>query len=370
MARKIIFLIITTILIFMLVFFPASIVKAEQELVIGIDRVSISSTSSYTYDSLTVYNNLLEARNNSSGYVFVAMDDPEASYDNFILLKGIRFTGSANYSYTRLYVNYKPVNKNPDEINYIEFNFSYLANTDVIYPSLVLYKSESNTLIPETDYSIAYSLSSDVTPAPPNTVPATLEYRVVECKILFNSNIDLSEGLRVGVNQYVYNYYGQESSQIYGFTNLKVGYISNSEYLGNIVTALDDVKKEVVLLTDVANQNNELLSDILDSVNTPLTPEQQRKLFEQDSLLVDIRTEEALTEEKILELKKYYLEDYSYDYFGNDFNQQIDDYVEPLFENDGFTSFWFGLWSHRYIVSMFIIVVSFCWMGFIFYGTR
>lgn len=369
MARKTIIIIITTILIFMLVFFPSSVALASTARY-GIKVVSMSSSSSFTYTDLTVYNTFQEAQANSSGYVFHSMDDSQVDYENFILLKGVQFSNSADYSYTRLYVTYNEVERSVDEINYIQFDFSYFVTPDVTYPSMVLYKADTNTLIPETDYTIAFVMSGEVTPIPPNSVPADLTYKACQVRVLFNKNIDLSGGLRVGVNQYVLNYYNTTSSQIYGFSSLHVDYTSTEEFLSDISEKLDTVGTDIKILTDLQSDNNQILSTIYDELNTPLSEEQQQKLAAQDDMIADIRTEEALTEEKILELKKYYLEDYSYDFFGNDFNQQIDDYVEPLFSHDGFSSFWFGLWSQKYIVAMFVIVVSFCWMGFIFYGTR
>lgn len=156
-----------------------------------------------------------------------------------------------------------------------------------------------------------------------------------------------------------------------------------------VCTLLSDEEQEevirdaVVNISNVQNQiNNKTtiisnhVSDIKDILSTELTPEQMQKIEEGREYLEGASLEIKESAEADAELQEYInatferYKDFDYDLFGDHYDEHVENYVEPVFNNDGFRSFWNGMWSHSFISAMVITVVTFATIGFALYGIR
>lgn len=145
----------------------------------------------------------------------------------------------------------------------------------------------------------------------------------------------------------------------------------------------DVIKDAVVNISNIQNQiNNKTtiisnhVSDIKDILSTELTPEQLQKIEEGREYLEGASLEIKESAEADAELQEYInatferYKDFEYDLFGDHYDEHVENYVEPVFDNEGFRSFWNGLWSHSFIQAMVITVVTFATIGFALYGIR
>lgn len=267
------FLIFTTIILTISIsLVPASALDTTLSIV----SVDLFPTHSVSYFGIEVYDNYQSAIDNTL-WPTIELEYAHQDYDNYIVFELIDASGNANLQedyYDSLIIKFSPLAASDADVNRLQFRFSLIGSENETSPKIGF--QIGNVTVPTTDYTISYTRQSyGWIEEQPNAF-----YVQFYCDVLFDSDVDLTQGISLLCDYDFINPGNHEYFQIMGVDNPKVSYTSVSDYVADIS---DDVK----ILTDITNQNNIVLNEILGSLNAS-DPELDQALEDLSSKLEDI----------------------------------------------------------------------------------
>lgn len=336
---------------------------------------------SVTTPAMTVrpYNSDLESMFDFYGndIIVACPSNMYGQYDNYIT-----FTEHMNFGVSAIDDPKATIRLDFGKMNYQEFNsmkfnvgifFNPQDSYDPMYNMTVSVNGDidflDKTVISTQTYFKTYQYSV-------NGVYYEYSYATYDLEVLLDKVYEAGDyEIIIEVNTFLPPF-NREIIYAIGCDNLVCSLLSDEEQ--------DEVIKDAVVnISNIQNQiNNKTtiisnhVSDIKDILSTTLTPEQMQKIEEGREYLEGASLEIKESAEADAELQEYInatferYKDFDYDLFGDHYDEHVENYVEPVFNNDGFRSFWNGLWSHNFIQAMVITVVTFATIGFALYGIR
>lgn len=345
------FLIFTTIILTVSIsLVPASALDTTLSIV----SVDFFPTHSVTYFGIEVYDNYQSAIDNTQ-WPTIELDSAHRNYDNYIVFELIDASGNANLPqdyYDSLIIKFSPLSASDAEINRLQFRFSLIGSENEASPKIGF--QIGDVTVPTTDYTITYTQQSYAwIEEQPNAF-----YVQFYCDVLFDADVDLTQGISLLCDYDFINPGNYEYFQIMGVDDPKVSYTSVSDYVADIS---DDVK----ILTDITNQNNIVLNEILGSLNAS-DPELDQALEDLSNKIQDVNGIHNDTNDIIYDLFVIFEESISYaigpeDLIAN--TNQIDDIIK----SSSFGNVWDRFWNLEIVTTFVLIGISFATLHFLFY---
>lgn len=269
---KYILIFTTIILTISISLVPASALDTTLSIV----SVDLFPTHNVSYFGIEVYDNYQSAIDGTL-WPAIELDNAHRNYDNYIVFELIDASGNANLQedyYDSLIIKFSPLAASDAEVNRLQFRFSLIGSENETSPKIGF--QIGDVTVPTTEYTISYTRQSyGWIEEQPNAF-----YVQFYCDVLFNSDVDLTQGISLLCDYDFINPGNHEYFQIMGVDDPKVSYTSVSDYVADIS---DDVK----ILTDITNQNNIVLNEILGSLNAS-DPELDQALDDLSNKIQDV----------------------------------------------------------------------------------
>lgn len=262
------------------------------------------------------------------------------------------------------------------DFNSVSFDVAVWAPADTVPSDLDdFFLVKFNGVSSLDGVTVKYRLSSPDSPSAPPGGTAD-RFRRLAVDVFFDEPYRYDT---LDVDLYVKTYipfFDVKIRYLFGCTDLKYSKITQEEFVAGIASDVSDINEELGEANKKLGIIGNSISDIKDILSAGLSDEEAQKIMdsreelEQNSIKFETNSEYIADVDA--EIKAFYqsYDDIEYDLFGDRYMDHIEEYVDPVFENDGFLSFWNGFFSHPFVVAMVIVSLTFCAVGFVMYGVR
>lgn len=296
------------------------------------------------------------------------------------------FTGYAQQSWGWVHVNYGV--SSFKEFNTVKLSCNVFAGDFLGYDGTEYFRLMFNDDEVTEGYTIRYNLSEPIETE--SFIGTYMKYRRLNIVVYFDKPY-LYDSLKVdlfvktylpptgvatryllGFNRLQFEKMSAEdfaSDTAAGINNLNNKLDNTNDKLDGIEGSLEESNEQLGIIGDTMDAIKNLLSDGLDEEQAQKIVENQAELKE-NSIKLETNRQHIAEVDKQLESFFDTYEDIEYELFGDSYMNYVDDYVDPVFENQGFIGFWNGLWSHPFVMGMIIVSLTFCAVGFAMYGVR
>lgn len=269
-------------------------------------------------------------------------------------------------------------NCNFENMNFKGYNSLSFDVSLFVHPQNTDYKSNFSIILNDDtsfdDYTLLYTVSNVVTYTSPNGT--VYSYRKLYYTIIFDEPYRYDTlNLNFVANTYLPPT-GVTTAYCFGINPLKAELLTEDEINANIAGSVSNIETELGVL----NEQTVIISNDIDKIkeilSDTLTSEEESQItsgkesIENNSVILADRNEVINDIDNELNIVFKYYEDIEYDVFGDHYGEYVTEYIDPVFNDAGFMGFWNGLFSHPFVMALVITSITFCGIGFAFYGTR
>lgn len=295
----------------------------------------------------------------------------KTQYDNFLACKAYVY-GYAYQSYGWIHVNYGVTSFK--EFNTVNLQCNVFASDFLGYDPSDYFRVMFNDDEITEGYTIAYTLSDVIETH--SDAGQYMKYRRLNIRVYFDKPY-LYDSLKVDLFFKTYiPPTGAPTRYLIGCNNLKFEKLSAEDFASETASGINNLNNKV----DQTNAQLGVIGDSMDDIKNLLSvgmdEETAQKIVEGKSELAEnsikLETNREYIEDVDQELEGFFqtYEDIEYDLFGDSYMNYVDEYVDPVFESQGFLGFWNGLFSDPFVMGMIIVSLTFCAVGFAMYGVR